>query len=198
VGLKRGVFGVASRRKILSLKTNWSQGYVYALKIKAPWFSLRSEVEIQSGMCEICFKFMKEQNCCLRMRRRCHKECITLSKPRTLAFRIIMTSTSNVVRYLEIVVCIVWTYECGWIAYIVVGIVHSYDMKLHNMMFTILREWDPLKIILAIWTPKSHVRLINTRLYFRRVVSIEMRVCWARESTQLGWVDLNEDNMLSN
>ena len=31
-----------------------------------------------------------------------------------------------------------------------------------------LREWDPLKIILSIWTPKSHVRLINIRL-IRRV-----------------------------
>ena len=45
------------------------------------------------------------------------------------------------------------------------------------MIFNILREWDPFKIILAIWTPKSHVRLINTRLYFRRVVFIKMRVC---------------------
>jgi hypothetical protein len=44
-------------------------------------------------------------------------------------------------------------------------------------IFNILREWDPLKIILAIWTPKSHVRLINTRLYFRRVVFIKMTIC---------------------
>jgi hypothetical protein len=48
-----------------------------------------------------------------------------------------------------------------------------------STIFNILREWDPLKIILAIWPPKSHVRLINTRSYFRRVVSIKMRVCWA-------------------
>ena len=32
-----------------------------------------------------------------------------------------------------------------------------------NTIFNILREWDPLKIILAIWQPKSHVRLIITR-----------------------------------
>ena len=44
----------------------------------------------------------------------------------------------------------------------------------------------------------SHVRLISTRrLYFKRVISIKMRICWARESTHLGWVDLNENNMLS-
>ena len=35
-----------------------------------------------------------------------------------------------------------------------------------NTIFNILREWDPLKIILAIYQPKNHVRLINTRLYF--------------------------------
>jgi hypothetical protein len=46
-------------------------------------------------------------------------------------------------------------------------------------VFKILREWDPLKTILAIWPPKSHVRLINTISYFKRVVSIKMRVCWA-------------------
>ena len=45
-----------------------------------------------------------------------------------------------------------------------------------NTIFNILKDWDPLKIILAIWTPNSHVRLIYTRLYFRRVVSIKMRV----------------------
>ena len=46
-----------------------------------------------------------------------------------------------------------------------------------NMIFNILGERDPPKIILAIWIPKSHVRLVNTRLYFRRVVSIKMRAC---------------------
>ena len=45
-----------------------------------------------------------------------------------------------------------------------------------NMIFKILREWYPLKIILSVWTPKSHIRLINTRVYFRRVVSIRTRV----------------------
>ena len=34
-----------------------------------------------------------------------------------------------------------------------------------NIIFKILREWDPLKNILFIWKPKSHDRLINTRLY---------------------------------
>ena len=67
-----------------------------------------------------------------------------------------------------------------------------------NTIFKKLREWDPLIIILSIWTPRSHVKLINTILYFRRVVSIKMRVCWARGSTHLRWVDLNEDNMLVN
>ena len=33
------------------------------------------------------------------------------------------------------------------------------------------------QLILTIWTPKSHVKLINTRLYFRSVVSTKMRVC---------------------
>ena len=47
----------------------------------------------------------------------------------------------------------------------------------NNTIFNILREWDPLKIILSIWTPKCHVRLVNTRLCFRSVVSIRMRVC---------------------
>ena len=41
-----------------------------------------------------------------------------------------------------------------------------------NTIFNILREWDPLIIILSIWTPKSHVRLTSTRLYFRPVISI--------------------------
>jgi hypothetical protein len=27
----------------------------------------------------------------------------------------------------------------------------------YNLIFNILREWDPFKIILSIWTPKSHV-----------------------------------------
>ena len=46
-----------------------------------------------------------------------------------------------------------------------------------SMIFNTLRERDPLKIILSIWTPKNHVRLINTRLYVKHVVSIKMRVC---------------------
>ena len=50
-------------------------------------------------------------------------------------------------------------------------------LKYVNTIFNILREWDPLKIILAIRPAKSHVRLINTRSYFRLVVSIQMRVC---------------------
>ena len=46
-----------------------------------------------------------------------------------------------------------------------------------NKIFIILRKWDPLKIILSIWTPKGHVWLINTRLYFRCVDFITMRAC---------------------
>ena len=46
--------------------------------------------------------------------------------------------------------------------------------------------------------PKSHVRLIYTRLYFRCVVSIKMRVRWAGEPIHLGWVDLNEDIIVVN
>ena len=76
------------------------------------------------------------------------------------------------------------------------GIHHHLHKSL--VKFNILREWDPLKvIILSIWTSKSHVSLINTRLYFRRAISIKMRVCWARDSTHLGWVDLNEKIILS-
>ena len=40
--------------------------------------------------------------------------------------------------------------------------------------------------------------MIITRLYFQRVVIIEMKVCWVGQSTHLGWVDLKEDNMLVN
>ena len=62
-----------------------------------------------------------------------------------------------------------------------VGIILDFKLEVLNWglntIFNILREWDPLKIILAIYQPKSHVRLMNTRLYFRRVVSIKMRVC---------------------
>ena len=47
----------------------------------------------------------------------------------------------------------------------------------NNTIFNNWREWDPLKIILSIWTPKFQVKLLNTRSYFRCVVSIKMRVC---------------------
>ena len=56
-----------------------------------------------------------------------------------------------------------------------------------HMMFKILRDWDPLRIILSIWTLKSHVGLINTRLYFRRVVPIknESMLSWGIDSFRL-------------
>jgi hypothetical protein len=77
-------------------------------------------------------------------------------------------------------------------------------IKVYNLIFNILWEWDPLKIILSIWRSRSHVifianlGMINTRLYFKRVVFIKMKVCWVGELTHLGWVHLNESNMLVN
>ena len=53
-------------------------------------------------------------------------------------------------------------------------------------IFKISREWDPLKITLSIWTPNSHVRLTNTRLY--QMYSFHQKnsmLSWGMESFRL-------------
>ena len=60
-------------------------------------------------------------------------------------------------------------------------------------------SWEDISFYCWLYSWSVYMdRLINTRLYFRRVVFIKMRVCWVGKSTHLGWVDLHEDNMLVN